>query len=128
MTDIERSALMGDWIAQMKCTDNWIVLPCPCCGGKADYWEDSCAHKGYVQCMDCELTIEDSSKEKAILSWNTRIVPPVGKCEDCLYFKPKNSAGTQGICMCKEMEMNCGGELYPLHDYYCKYFKQKERE
>lgn len=33
MTDIERRAILGDEDAQRECTENGIILPCPCCRG-----------------------------------------------------------------------------------------------
>ena len=139
MTEIERKALLGDKMAQERCTENGVILKCPCCGGNNIKYESYLLKGVYDSdffCEDCFCSVSICSdiddpierRKEALGLWNTRIIPPVGKCEDCLYFKPKNSVGTQGICMCKELEMNYGGELYPLHDYYSKYFKQKECE
>lgn len=65
-------ALLGDKEAQRRFTEKGTVLDCPCCGGKADSWEDTGNQKGFVQCVDCELTIESTSKRAAITEWNTR--------------------------------------------------------
>lgn len=130
MTELERKALLGDPEAQRECIEQGIVLPCPFCGGRIEQ-----AITDHVfKCKKCgcifnfPINVECFATYNFIKKINTRTAPPIGECEDCLYFKPKNSIGTQGICMCKEVEMNCGGELYPLHDDYCKYFKQKENE
>lgn len=71
MTDVER-ALLGDRAAQERLTAAGVLLPCPCCAGKADCWEDTGNRKGFVQCMDCELMIQSTSKEAATAEWNTR--------------------------------------------------------
>ena len=52
----------------------------------------------------------------------------VVRCKDCRYWQDKNSKGTQGICNCGEMEMNYGGEFYPLANDFCSYGELKERE
>lgn len=72
MLEEKTRALLGDKEAQRRFTEKGIVLDCPCCGGKADSWEDTGNWKGFVQCVDCELTIESTSKSAAIAEWNTR--------------------------------------------------------
>ena len=54
-------------------------------------------------------------------------VVEVVRCKDCEYYAPINSIGTQGTCNCGEMEMNYGGEFYPLHTDFCSYGTPKER-
>ena len=71
MEDI-KLALLGDREAQEAITAMGVILDCPCCGGKADCWEDTGNRKGFVQCVDCELTIQSTSKEAAIAEWNHR--------------------------------------------------------
>lgn len=39
MTDLERSALLGDRQAQEECTSRGIVLACPFCGGNSEIHE-----------------------------------------------------------------------------------------
>ena len=51
------------------------LLPCPCCGGKADNWEsfnDECA---YIDCEECGLLISRPTMEEAISAWNCRVPP-----------------------------------------------------
>lgn len=71
MTD-ETLALLGDHAAQERITERGELLPCPLCAGKADSWEDTGNRKGFVQCVDCELLIQNVSKEAAAAEWNTR--------------------------------------------------------
>ena len=65
-------ALLGDRAAQERITERGELLPCPLCSGKADCWEDTGNRKGFVQCLDCELLIQSTSKEAARAEWNTR--------------------------------------------------------
>ena len=117
MTDLERRGLLGDKQAQEECTRRLIALSCPCCKGKADYWENSYLHKGYAGCTDCGLIIEDSSKEKALSFWNTRPAPPIGRCKDCT-----NWFGNPGdeYAPCKD----CDGVMEA--DNFCRNFEPRE--
>lgn len=56
------------------------LLPCPFCGGEADYFDDGCI--GYAYCMHCLVRTDDfyswrkkDWKEVAAQEWNTRVVP-----------------------------------------------------
>ena len=53
------------------------------------------------------------------------VVIPI-RYKDCEYYEPINSIGTQGNC--GEMEMNYGGEFYPLHTDFCSYGERKDGE
>lgn len=79
MLDDITLALLGDHDAQERITWRGKLLPCPCCGGDADYWEDTGNRKGVVQCNDCGLMIQSTSKEAAKAEWNTRapVLTPV---------------------------------------------------
>ena len=72
MLDDRTLALLGDKAAQERITARGDLLPCPCCAGKADCWEDTRNQKGFAQCLDCELMIQSTSKEAARAEWNTR--------------------------------------------------------
>lgn len=57
------------------------LLPCPCCGGKADFFDDKMT--GYVFCTCCELKTSgtyswryEDWKETEAKDWNTRVYPP----------------------------------------------------
>lgn len=65
-------ALLGDRAAQERITERGELLNCPLCAGKADSWEDTGNRKGVVQCVDCELIIQNISKKAAEAEWNTR--------------------------------------------------------
>lgn len=65
-------ALLGDHSAADRITESGELLPCPLCAGKADSWEDTGNRKGFVQCVDCELLIQNVSKEAAAAEWNNR--------------------------------------------------------
>ena len=67
-----KRAMLGDHEAAERMTERGIEIPCPCCGGRADSWEDTGNNKGFVQCIDCELIIQSTSKAAAIAEWNTR--------------------------------------------------------
>lgn len=49
----------------------------------------------------------------------------VVRCKDCIYWKDKNSKGTQGICLCGEKDMNYGCEFYPFANDFCSYGKPR---
>lgn len=66
--------------------------------------------------------------EEVLLNIPSADVVEVVRCKDCRYYEPKNSIGSQGICNCGEMEMNYGGEFYPLHTDFCSYGEKKECE
>ena len=72
MLDDKSLALLGDREAAERLTAAGVLLECPCCGWKADCWEDTGNRKGFVQCVDCELMIQSTSKEAADGEWNTR--------------------------------------------------------
>lgn len=56
------------------------LLPCPFCGGPADFQDDG--HIGYAYCTHCLARTDDyyswrnkNWKEDAALDWNTRVYP-----------------------------------------------------
>ncbi len=81
MTDKEliRRALLGDKHAQAECTERGVVLPCPCCGGKARLEDMGFPH--HVYCTKCGLKSTstkygDEGESEAIHKWNTRPAIP----------------------------------------------------
>lgn len=106
MTELERRALLGDKEAQKECTEKGIVLPCPCCGGEAKlkkgFPSRQIAHcrQAVVQCKRCgvrtvthrQLPMErwQDVDKSALGEWNTRPVPPIGRCGDC---------AMEGVCL-----------------------------
>lgn len=60
------------------------LLPCPFCGGTADFRDDG--HIGYAYCIHClartddyYIWRDDNWEEEAALEWNTRTCPECGK-------------------------------------------------
>lgn len=93
MTDLERRALLGDKKAQEECTRHGIVLPCWRCGGEAEVKQVSTVgrplfsvscKKHYCGAYGCAHRTE----KEAILYWNTRPAPPLGRCKDCANTTP----------------------------------------
>lgn len=88
MTDIERSALLGDRKAQEECTRQGILLPCWKCGGEAEVNELHTGGKP-LYAVACQkhycgaYGAGSGSIQKAIEFWNTRPAPPVGRCREC---------------------------------------------
>ena len=49
------------------------LLPCPCCGGKAEFDDyDSKNGEVLVRCVDCDLNTVPRSHEEAAAQWNRR--------------------------------------------------------
>lgn len=116
--ELIRCALMGDKQAQEECTAKGIVLPCPCCKGKAEYIEDFDA----VICVDCGLSSEREYK-KAIEVWNIRPAPPIGRCGECEFYT------VLGHCKLHSQEPDqygSGAYVEMLPDDFCSYFKPRE--
>lgn len=74
------------------------LLPCPFCGGSAEYRNDGMT--GYVQCQECLARTDgvyswrdDNWKEEAAKDWNTRTQCPEKKKQkiiDAIAHKIKN--------------------------------------
>ena len=107
MIELERRALMGDQKAQDECTKQGIVLPCPCCKGKPDLWENEIG--GNVQCEECGIRINAACLHWAISRWNTRPAPPIVRCGE-------RHVGDRDIC------------FYGSEDDFCSGFKPKGGE
>lgn len=85
---------------------------CVCCGAVIP--------EGRQVCIICGL--------KTNYKQSTADVVEVVRCKDCIYWKDKNSKGTQGICLCGEKDMNYGGEFYPFANDFCSYGERKDGE
>lgn len=106
MLNLERRALLGDAEAQRECTEKGIVLPCWRCGGEAEVnqvstvgrplYAVSCK-KHYCGAYGCTHRTE----KEAILYWNTRPAPPIGRCGECKYSE-------DGTCDHADVENHCG--------------------
>lgn len=127
MKTIEYRALMGDKEAQMECTRQGIVLPCPCCKGSARirYTGNNSGPNGYisnvyikskpglVMCGKCGLKTSAYTKVyRALARWNTRTAPQIGRCKECAMLKPWG-------------ECSDSGEIVDSN-FYCGNFNLKE--
>lgn len=117
MTEKEliRRALLGDKQAQEECTNRAIILPCPFCGGEAEWVEEAglysiCCKDG--TCIGNDIRPEYGELICAIADWNTRPALPIGRCGEC-----KNWNG--GDCYRQELTKS---------NDFCSYFKPKEEE
>lgn len=120
MTELERKAVLGDKQAQKKCTEKGIILPCPCCGGYSASCYDISAHEEEPYCcccVDCGLSIYGKTEEIVIEKWNTRPTPPVGRCDQCKYWRGEPGEEYAPCPMCDGVM--CA-------DDYCKNFIYKE--
>ena len=127
MTDLERRALLGDTEAQRECTEKGIVLPCWRCGGQAEakqvsgvgrpLYAVSCK-KHYCGAYGCAHRTE----KEAILYWNTRQAPPIGRCGECAYWD-KNT----GECA-NAADTEVAYHKYTDPDFFCGDFKPKGGE
>ena len=140
MTELERKALMGDREAQRECTENGIILPCPCCKGNArvryignnsgplGYTSDVYyrSKPGFIMCDKCGMsTSKMSYVYRALAKWNTRPAPPIGRCGECKHFINMECTNE---ALSTDHE---GGASYSLNfdEYdFCSYFEPKERE
>lgn len=120
--ELIRRALMGDKHAQAECTEKGIVLPCPCCGGKARLENMGFPH--HVYCEKCGLKstsvkYEKEGEKDAIKKWNTRPAPHIGKCGECKYFyksiNEKACTNPQGMYFTEITEND-----------FCSYFEPRE--
>ena len=127
MTDLERRSLWGDRQAQEECTRRGIVLPCPFCGcDERDMLGMSVYHDQYFYCCEscgCNGPIVyvndncDYPQHEALVLWNTRPAPPIGRCGECTHFHYNLECDTY----CSHRE----GLPDPEEDDFCRYFKPK---
>lgn len=136
MTDKEliRRALLGSREAQQECTRQGIVLPCPICGEelrkrKIRKWTAAkdepisrtvVEHKAKTGCPFDDLVFV---KELDLAIWNTRPVPPIGRCGDCKFYT------VLGHCKAHSQEPDQYGsgayvEMLPYN--FCIYFEPRE--
>lgn len=78
-------ALLGNKLAQKKCTDEGWALPCPCCGSDDIGYHTSSGDGDYgwggFHCYNCDLEqgYNYKTREEALEKWNTRPVLPIFK-------------------------------------------------
>lgn len=120
MTELERSAMLGDAKSQRECTEKEIVLPCPFCGeipriicigtfndsrGIYSYWLVRCtecstfkrgSNDYFTFCEETGEFIRDgNSKKDAIEKWNARHAPMILQCGEC---KHMDNSGNHHVC------------------------------
>ena len=113
--ELIRRALLGDNRAQQECTKREIVLPCPKCGkGKIIFWDKKMK---WYSCWDCGMKSgPKKSFGEALRDWNTRPVPPIGRCKDCINAtNPGNN-----IVFCDYFERDV------MPDDFCSCFEPRE--
>ena len=141
LTELESRALSGDRKAQEECTKNGIVLPCPCCGGSPNLKNQKVEYGlsgTIIRCTKCGLYLYsadtkaisvpgaiknvpiENHEQIGIRRWNTRVTPPIGRCEECSNFGYNLENDT--YCGCPE------GLSDPKEVDFCSYFKSKECE
>ena len=113
MTELERKALLGDQEAQKECTEKGIALPCPHCGAKDAEIIKYVFGRLRYECQSCHAaTCLHGSAKMALVDWNTRPAPPIGRCGECKnwdeWSDPEN-----------------GMTRYTGENDYCSYFEPK---
>lgn len=112
MTELERRALMGGKEAQEECTEKGIVLPCPCCGNTKVALIDELEVTVWFRCTLCGcLSRAEKDERVALQNWNTRTLPPIGRCETCDWW-----GDAKGPMLC----------LFTVAGQYCSEYKSKE--
>ena len=128
MTNLERLALLGNKEAQKECTEKGILLPCPICNGvparhkiSEDFLEIGYKINGFsVYCLNCRTSTEYlKSQNEADERWNTRRIPPIGRCEDCRYRY------TEDCAMYYECDYCEGQHSWETDNDYCSYFEPR---
>lgn len=128
MDELIRRALLGSREAQKQCTEAGIVLPCWRCGGEPEIQELHTGGKP-IYAVTCKRThcgaygCACSTQQKAIEYWNTRPVPPIGRCGDCKFYT------VLGHCKAHSQEPDQYGsgayvEMLPYN--FCIYFEPRE--
>ena len=141
MTDIERRALLGDRKAQEECTRNEIVLPCPFCGGPVTVKSQKVQYGlsgTIISCKKCLVQLYSSDeravpthdgvrntpiekhKEIGISRWNTRQIPPIGRCGECKHRSKHDPT------VCNHPVTGIFDMLAP--EDFCSYFEPKDGE
>lgn len=123
--ELIRRALLGDQQAQEELSNKFIPIPCAFC--KADGSNMKVQYDKGVAWMECqacgacgpiaESDDEYTGEKAAIRAHNTRPAPPVGRCEDCLWYLPTSKR-------CKYSLGGLWGEVNELS--FCSCFKLKE--
>lgn len=122
MTELERRALLGDSEAQRECTEKGIALPCPHCGAKdAEIIKYAFGRLRY-ECQSCHAaTCLHGSAKMALVDWNTRPAPPIGRCGECKNRKTPDCSMYYS-CSCGEQH------TWETDNDFCSYFEPRWSE
>lgn len=139
MTNLERRALLGDRQAQEECTRQGIVLPCPFCGGPVTVKSQKVQYGlsgTIISCKKCLVQLYSSDeravpthdgvrntpiekhKEIGISRWNTRQIPPIGRCGECKHL---DNTGKRPVCWHTNLPLKSEND-------FCSYFEPKDGE
>lgn len=116
MTELERRALLGDREAQEDCTNGLNMLSCPKCGDRVYMCIDE--DRRTFKCA-CGLSFTTREPD-ALLEWNTRVAPPIGRCGECAHWI-NNDEDRYGNC-----HINDG--ILTNENEYCYWFEPKGGE
>lgn len=86
----------------------------------AEYIERELAIQAVVD-TPCRMAIDKGKVIRAVEGVPLADVVEVVRCCECQYWESRNSINSQGICKCGNMEMNYGGEFYPMRNDFCSY-------
>lgn len=108
--DLERRALLGDWQAQEECARQGIIIRCWRCGGSAEVRRMNSEGKP-IYAVVCKRSYCGAygstcpTPQEAIVYWNRRPAPPIGRCKDCKH----QGTGDSDICHSGLSEEFCSG-------------------
>lgn len=123
MTEKEliRRALLGDKQAQEECTNRGVILPCPFCGGEAEWAKEAGLYSIRCKngtCIGSDIRPEYGELICAIADWNTRPALPIGRCVECKHYYSESPS--TGYC---DNVQDVKGDTD-----YCSCFEPKEEE
>ena len=71
------------------------ILPCPCCGGMADYFDDGHGNI-HIMCSECTLRTGSSTPDVVVAAWNRRTPLEVkAECADQLTTEREEDDGAE---------------------------------
>ena len=128
-TNLERRALLGDWQAQEECARQGIIIRCWRCGGSAEVRRMNSEGKP-IYAVVCKRSYCGAygstcpTPQEAIVYWNRRPAPPIGRCKDCAHSSPRMVMGNKTYGKVCKIDPYLVHEVNP--DGYCDGFKPKE--
>lgn len=117
MDGLIRRSMLGDKEAAAELTEQGVAIPCPFCGGSAEYFGNSVDN--YVSCNDCATVIANDKFDNALYGWNTRM-QLVTFCKDCKHYHAGDHIEDNG---CRHIF----GLPDPVDEYdFCSYGEPRE--